>query len=104
MINAKEEFIGFVRDRKLVCATVSFEFWEGDIQSFKTHLKCNYTPEEYEEFLNKLDINYHDGYGSQHMFGTVWFLDGTWADRCDYDGAEWWEIRQRPEIPEYLFQ
>lgn len=42
---------------------------------------------------------YDSGYGSQKLYGTVWFEDGTWADRCEFDGSEWWEHRVRPSAP-----
>lgn len=52
-----------------------------------------------EEVLPMLDWNYHDGYGTQELFGTIWYDDGTWSERGEYDGSEWWEYRQCPELP-----
>ena len=109
MINAKEEFLSLCEERTVVCATIVHEYWTEGITSrasvqrrTKADLKCNYTPEDFKEFLKYLDFEYNRGFGMQEIFGTVWFEDGTWAERGEYDGAEWWELRERPEIPENL--
>ena len=53
-----------------------------------------------EEVLPKLDFDYNDGYGSQELDGTIWFSDGTWSEREEYDGSEWWEYRLGcPDLP-----
>jgi hypothetical protein len=28
----------------------------------------------------------------------------VWAERGEYDGSEWWEIREYPEIPNDLLK
>jgi len=28
--------------------------------------------------------------------------DGTWTERREYDGSEWWKYMKTPEIPEKL--
>ena len=45
------------------------------------------------------DYEYDSGYGTQKLFGTVWFKDGTWATRNEYDGSEHWKRYKRPELP-----
>lgn len=102
LTNAKEEFVKMVGEREVVCATVNACFFDEDIANKSLNLKCNYTQEEYEEFLKQLDFEYEDGFGLQHITGTVWFSDGTWAERGEYDGSEWWSIMRRPEIPNRL--
>lgn len=48
-------------------------------------------------FLENLaSINYDNGYGGQELFGTIVFKDGTWLERGEYDGSEWWEHRKLP--------
>jgi len=44
------------------------------------------------ENLNKLNVEYDDGYGSQELEGIVLFKDGTWLEREEYDGSEWWRF------------
>jgi hypothetical protein len=54
-------------------------------------LPPNHTEEELKQFLEELNFEYDDGYGTQELFGTVMLSDGSWLDRREYDGAEWWE-------------
>ena len=60
------------------------------------------TCDEFADFLKEIDFDYDDGFGCQELFGNVWFDDGSWLDRGEYDGAEWWSYRRIPEIPAYL--
>jgi len=48
--------------------------------------------EEIEKAIEKdMDISYDDGFGIQYIHGIILFKDGTWIERVEYDGAEWWE-------------
>tara|TARA_R110002020_G_scaffold36503_4_gene109773 strand:+ start:1082 stop:1420 length:339 start_codon:yes stop_codon:yes gene_type:complete len=67
-------------------------------------LPVGFTKEEYDNFIKKLDVEYDDGYGGQELFGTIWLKDGTWMDRGEYDGSEWWNHQVCPEIPDELEQ
>jgi hypothetical protein len=54
--------------------------------------------------LPALDFTYDAGYGGQELFGFVVFEDGTWLERGEYDGSEWWEHKQTPtraEVAEF---
>jgi len=104
MVNAKQEFIDhinerFVGGRTVKCAEIKFE----DDYSFTAILPVNYTPVQYEKFLNSIDRDYDEGYGGQNLFGTVWYMeDSTWSSRGEYDGLEWYEFMEIPEIPNEL--
>jgi deoxyribonuclease-4 len=50
-----------------------------------------------DEVLPQLNFYYDDGYGGQELFGYVWYEDGTWSDRGEYDGSEWWQHQTRPD-------
>ena len=101
-MNAKQELqhefdrIG----KKPICAHIH-NGWGGD-GSLSITLKKGYTDLEFAEFMDKLDFDYDAGYGAQYIDGTVWFEDGTWLSRGEYDGSEWWVYLKTPEIPEYL--
>jgi hypothetical protein len=56
------------------------------------------------KFFEELDFEYDDCFGNQEIFGTVWFLDGTYSDRGEYDGSEWWRTHRTPEIPKKLIK
>ena len=51
------------------------------------------------EVLPRLDEEYVEGYGSLYLRGTIWYTDGTWSTRREYDGAEWWCHISRPPCP-----
>jgi hypothetical protein len=96
-MNGKTEFLDHVGDRKVKCALINFhKNWYDEKQLI---LPRGYTQEEYNNFLNQLDQNYDDGFGSQYIYGTIWYQDRTWSDRREYDGSEWWEHHQVPEVP-----
>ena len=46
--------------------------------------------------LALLDREYDDGFGGQELDGTIVFKDGTWLERGEYDGSEWWEYKCKP--------
>mgnify|MGYP000860813691 CR=1 FL=1 len=97
MKNAKEEFIRvtLLQKHAVLCASIKHA-------GVTRILKVNYSQEDYDKFLNKMDFNYDAGYGTQHVKGVIWMQDGTWYDRGEYDGSEWWEYRSVPNIPKEL--
>ena len=44
--------------------------------------------------LATLDFEYDNGYGSQELFGEIIFKDGSWLERGEYDGSEWWSYKK----------
>lgn len=108
--NAKEEFIKHTAYCKVKCAIVTQQDIYFRVFADKTDLEddnifklpIGYTEEEYQAFLNHLDFEYDDEYGSQQLFGTIWMEDGTWLTRGEYDGSEWWEVHSRPSVPSVL--
>jgi len=109
MINAKQELLGFIGrvNVPVKCATIqrtipSDSLTDPDV--FKEYnLPVNHDKDDYiYGFLESLDFEYNNGYGEQELYGTIWFEDGTWADRWEYDGAEGWKLVMLPQIPLYL--
>ena len=47
------------------------------------------------EDLEVLNFKYDAGYGFVEVEGLVLFNDGSWLERCEYDGAEWWELKKQ---------
>lgn len=101
MKNAKEELLKLVADvnAEIIAAEISFgqSYEQDDNDTFV--LYPQYTEDDYNSFLKFLDRMYDDDYGLQVLEGTIWFSDGTYADRGEYDGSEWWEYRKCPELP-----
>ena len=102
MTNCYNEFIEHTSKKGVViCAEIT----HGDeyANNQKTHsLRLGHGHDEYEDFLKSLDFDYDAGYGVQELFGTIWYEDGTWSSRGEYDGSEWWEYNKCPEIPQRL--
>ena len=65
--------------------------------STSIELRSNRTEQDELSFLEALaSIDYDEGYGSQELFGTIVLKDGTWYERGEYDGSEWWEHHKLP--------
>lgn len=56
--------------------------------------------EEIKDELLKID--YDDDFGCQNLFGAILMEDGSWYERCEYDGAEWWAYKRTPTIDEVI--
>lgn len=123
MVNAKEELLNLINSphlkSKLIikCAIVSTQYlgeswgmggsygWVKNEEEDKSaKLKVGYSEEDYDKFFSDLDFEYDNGFGYQVLYGTIWFEDGTWAERHDYDGSEWWVIRKLPAVPNILIE
>lgn len=98
-MNAKDELLDLITSSgsELLCLHIHTDDLYGE-PDFDVRLYPQYTQEQYEAALAQLDFTYNDGYGSQYLFGCVWFTDGTWAERGEYDGSEWWEHKVRPTM------
>jgi len=98
MTNARQELLDLTTRLGLAVEAVSIRvgyYYEDEV---KVILKQNYNDIDYKEFLSKLEFTYDSGFGCQELFGRIWFKDGSWATRGEYDGSEWWEHHTRPEI------
>lgn len=117
MINAKQEFINHTNGKEILCSlitvssdvasdknikvTIIANFRDGE-DVYGLTLTTGYNNEEFELFLKTLNFMYSNGYGSQNLFGVIWYTDGTWSDRSEYDGSENWTYNRCPNIPKIL--
>ena len=103
-MNAKQEFLQHIiyptgsNHSNVLCAEISINTKD----KTSTFLTTGYTKEEWDQFLSDIDKEYDDGYGGQELYGTIWYKDGTWSTRGEYDGSEWWDYHSVPEIPDNL--
>jgi hypothetical protein len=81
-MNAKKELLDHIGNREVKYIHVTRE-----IQGTLTKV------------LSKLDFEYDNGFGTQELAGTVWYSDGTWSERAEYGGSEWWVHRECPLLP-----
>lgn len=100
MQNAKEEFLDIIAKHPspVKCAYVLYDSYK-DYVKRRAHLPIGFTNDQLQQFIQNIDYEYDNGFGHQQLFGNIWFDDGTWADRREYDGSEWWEIQRAPTIP-----
>lgn len=100
-MNAKTELIAILMgmDIRVKCASITFGDDDDDDDYQKFSLKVGYSDKEYNNFMDSLDFNYDDGFGGQELFGLVWFVNDSWLERYEYDGAEMWVYKRCPAIP-----
>tara|TARA_R110000822_G_scaffold265188_1_gene389168 strand:+ start:182 stop:472 length:291 start_codon:yes stop_codon:yes gene_type:complete len=91
MTNAKVEIIGHVNGKDVELIRIVFGKSYGSKQQLFINGSLN-------EVLERLDFEYDNGYGGQELFGYIWYKDGTWSHRGEYDGSEWWEYMVRPDL------
>lgn len=101
MTNANTEFLAHIEDRKVKCACIHDDGDRyGEAKRNEIILPVGYTEVDYIRFQQQLNFDYDSGYGGQNLFGTIWYEDGSWSERGEYDGSEWWEHKECPAIPE----
>lgn len=101
LTNAKTEFLNHIDGREVLCAFIQYVD-EHNNSLLQFLLTTGWIKEEWNEFLSSLDFEYESGYGGKNLYGTIWYVDGTWSKRYEYYGYECWEHHMRPEIPNEL--
>ena len=105
MANCKEDFLEEIAGHEIMCAEIIHgDRWddeEGDAKDI-ARLPLGFTEKDYSHFLEAIDYEYDSGYGGQEVFGNIWYKDGTWSERGEYDGSEWWAYKTVPVIPDEL--
>lgn len=103
MINAKQEFLSEIEGKASVIAVVLRRMVDYGVYNTFI-LPEGYTSDQFESFLDSIDFAYDENYGAQALEGFIWYADSTWSERGEYDGAEWWDYKQRPDIAVYMGQ
>lgn len=98
MINAKTELLNELHDigkslQDVAACRLSYESYSDDSDM---SVKGTGIP------LSSLDFEYDNGFGSQHLYGTILFKDNTWLSREEYDGSEWWHYNVPPTVDDIL--
>ena len=89
MTNAREEFLEHIGNREVEFVSIAVRrgYRDAPVQIKGT----------LADVLPLLDFEYSSGYGGQELYGYIWYKDGTWSDRGEYDGSEWWQHQRRPD-------
>ena len=99
MTHTNEELLEFTKDLpRIQCAEVKEYGYYSDPKYFR--LPIGYSQLDYEFFVKSLDFEYDRHY--PEIDGFIWFNDGSWAERLEYDGAYRWIYKKLPTIPDYL--
>jgi hypothetical protein len=103
MVNCKDVFLREIEGREVRCAEIIY----GSIDWAEKYRRVarlteSFSDSEYTSFLSQIDYEYDSDYGGQKVFGYIWYTDGYWSEREEFDGSEWWENRSCPEIPKEL--
>ena len=96
-MNALKELQEYCNDT-IVAAKIKFIDQDTSIPLSIT-LPVGYTQKELEWFEYIMDREYDNEFGTQVLFGTIWY-DGWWMERTSYDGQEWWDARIPPTPPQ----
>jgi hypothetical protein len=105
--NAKEEFEEFVGGREVRCVEIIYTF---NVRDYAWRYITMKTGEDYQGFLKQLEFEYTPALASTKVIsGTIWFTDGSWANRGEFKSAngmelydEFWQLHSIPKIPEDL--
>jgi prophage pi3 protein 38-like sequence len=106
MSNFIEETIEAIGERKV--KEFKLEFYsldwgdDGDDNDVRTRADAQGTGKEalmsFFSTLPERAIDYDSGYGTQEWSGWISFQDGTWLERAEYDGSEWWSYKSCPKL------
>lgn len=99
MINFKKETLEFIGPNIGIVKCAFIEKHHNFDHDQPITLSVNKSCHDFKQFIDKLDFFYDNGFGGQEYDGTIWFNDGSWATRGEYDGSEWWELQKLPNIP-----
>ena len=108
-MNAKQEIISHFSNviSKPLCAKVTHMPRRGPLRGrdeSASILTTGWNEADFVAFLQSLDFEYDDGYGTQELFGDIWYEDGSWSEREEYDGSECWTYKCSPSIPAKLIR
>lgn len=55
----------------------------------------------WEAFVALADVEYDNDFGGQEVHDSlkIVFTDGSWLERAEYDGSEWWVYNETPKPP-----
>jgi len=72
----------------------------GRIGSYDGDYECTWL-----EFMSLADFHYDSGYGGTKVATDliILFRDGTWMERKEYDGSEWWSYVTPPDFRRSLW-
>ena len=103
MANCKDDFLKATKGKNVLCAEITYgSDYLDDEQRNRAILTVGHSEAAMQRFLHDINYLYDSGYGGQEVYGTIWYTDGTWSEREEYDGSECWVHKSCPAIPDEL--
>ena len=90
MINAKEEILDHIRGKDVEFLRVAYIERYGE--------KGLRIDGELNDCVKLLDFYTMMVLAVKKLFGFILYKDGSWSEREEYDGSEWWVHRKPPTI------
>lgn len=88
LLNVKTEILEHIGDKEVEFIRVAYRKSYGD--------DLVKVAGQLQDILPLLDFEYDNDYGGKRMDGYIWYTDGSWSSREDYDGKGWWRHQVRP--------
>ncbi len=108
-MNAKEELQRVLLWREIapedfLCAEILYLPLESEeesaLENRAARLPLGWGAGELHAFWRDLDFDHPYGFGE--IEGTVWLKNGSWLKYRCFDGSEYWELQEPPQIPSHL--
>ena len=87
-MTAKESLLKHIKDNKVDYVQIRWVDYDNDAEET--------IQGELEEVLPLLDFEVEH----YEIFGTIWYTDGSWSVRNEYNDVYYWEHLNRPIMPD----
>lgn len=87
-MTAKESLLKHIKDNKVDYVQIRWVDYDNDAEET--------IQGTLEEVLPLLDFKYYD----YEILGTIWYTDGSWSTRNEYNDIYYWEHLVRPIMPD----
>lgn len=105
VMNALTEFLEEIKGKTVISSWIECEYQRDSSLNIMAnrerivYLRLGYTPAEYQNFIDKIDFVYEADYEGDDLYGVIWYADGSWSERHEYDGLNIWHYCKIPEYP-----
>ena len=88
-------------DNLLKETEIYIEMWGKKVTDVKWVGSEDYGWFTWEDFKELANVDYDDGFGAQEVAKDLLVVgEDWWLERHEYDGSEWWELKELPVKPD----
>ena len=91
-MTAKEELVRHIKDNKVEYV----EIYRTNYDRMSGEYKERIIHGTLDKVLPMLDFEYEEVH---EVCGTIWYVDGSWSERDDYNDMPYWSHHVRPTMP-----